>query len=261
MRERWPNHTRSLPVCAGTMPRSSRTIRSRRRNLGILVPSWEALYAVPSPEAVEKQVELESIVMRAQRPVLAIRDNVTRLEFVDEADSEIWGERLTKARSLLDDAIRAVGRIDLMGDAARLGRHRLARRREHPRHQPPCGATNLPSARAKDSRSRWASTDDGGGRRLPSGDRKSREARLQARQSRCTSKSRRDPTSPSSRSRWSPATRSSPSRSISRPASSTTAERRDDRLSGLRQPHPRARADGAHLRQGLQQEAARARAA
>ena len=37
-----------------------------------------------------------------------------------------------------------------------------------------------------------------------------------------------------------------------------TPERRDDRLSGLRQPHPRAGADGADLRQDLQQEAARA---
>ena len=53
--------------------------------------------------------------MRRQRPVLAIRDNVTKLIFIDEADSEIWGERLKKARPLLDRAIPAVGRIDLTG--------------------------------------------------------------------------------------------------------------------------------------------------
>ena len=75
----------------------------------------EAFTAAPSPEAVEKQIELESIVMRRQRPVLAIRDNVTKLIFIDEADSEIWGERLKKARPLLDRAIPAVGRIDLTG--------------------------------------------------------------------------------------------------------------------------------------------------
>jgi endonuclease G, mitochondrial len=75
----------------------------------------EAFTAAPSPEAVEKQIELESIVMRRQRPVLAIRDNVTELIFIDEADSEIWGERLKKARALLDSAIPAVGRIDLTG--------------------------------------------------------------------------------------------------------------------------------------------------
>ena len=68
-----------------------------------------------SPQAAEEMLGLESIAMRTQRPVLAIRDNVTRLVFIDEADSKIWGERLTKARSLLDVAIPAVGRIDLVG--------------------------------------------------------------------------------------------------------------------------------------------------
>ena len=68
-----------------------------------------------SPQAAEEMLGLESIAMRTQRPVLAIRDNVTRLVFIDEADSKIWGERLTKARSLLDVAIPAVGRINLVG--------------------------------------------------------------------------------------------------------------------------------------------------
>lgn len=68
-----------------------------------------------SPQAAEEMLGLESIAMRTQRPVLAIRDNVTRLVFIDAADSKIWGERLTKARPLLDVAIPAVGRIDLMG--------------------------------------------------------------------------------------------------------------------------------------------------
>ena len=68
-----------------------------------------------SPEAAEEILGLESITMRTQRPVLAIRDNVTRLVFIDKADSKIWGERLTKAKPLLDVAIPAVGRIDLTG--------------------------------------------------------------------------------------------------------------------------------------------------
>jgi endonuclease G len=68
-----------------------------------------------SPQAVEEMLGLESIAMRTQRPVLAIRDNVTRLIFIDDSDSKIWGERLTKARALLDVAIPAVGRIDLTG--------------------------------------------------------------------------------------------------------------------------------------------------
>jgi endonuclease G, mitochondrial len=68
-----------------------------------------------SPQAADEMLGLESIAMRTQRPVLAIHDNVTRLVFIDEADSKIWGERLTKAEPLLDIAIPAVGRIDLTG--------------------------------------------------------------------------------------------------------------------------------------------------
>jgi endonuclease G, mitochondrial len=63
----------------------------------------------------EDTVALESIVLRRTRPVLAIRDNHTKLDFVDQADSEIWRARLTKAKPVLDAAIRAVGRIDLQG--------------------------------------------------------------------------------------------------------------------------------------------------
>lgn len=62
-----------------------------------------------------RALEAESIVMRRQRPVLAIRQGVTSLEFVDEADSKIWKQRLLDAAPLLDKAIRAVGRIDLKG--------------------------------------------------------------------------------------------------------------------------------------------------
>lgn len=68
-----------------------------------------------SPQQLDDAVQEESIVMRRERPVLAIRDNVTKLIFIDEADSEIWGERLKKARTVLDGAIPAVGRVDLKG--------------------------------------------------------------------------------------------------------------------------------------------------
>lgn len=67
------------------------------------------------PEEIGRQLELESIAMRKQRPVLAIKENVTRLVFVDPADSEIWGERLRKSKDVLDAAIPAVGRINLRG--------------------------------------------------------------------------------------------------------------------------------------------------
>jgi endonuclease G, mitochondrial len=75
----------------------------------------EALEAMPSPEALETAIALESIVMRRERPVLAIKKNVTQLVFIDNVDSEIWGARLERAKPLLDDAIRAVGRINLTG--------------------------------------------------------------------------------------------------------------------------------------------------
>ena len=97
----------------------------------------EAFEAPLSPQALEEAVELESIVMRRERPVLAIHENVTKLVFVDQADSEIWGDRLTKARSLLDAAIPCGGTRQPAGGGARLGRHRLAGGREHPRDQPP----------------------------------------------------------------------------------------------------------------------------
>ncbi len=66
-------------------------------------------------EEVDRQVELESIAMRKERPVLAIKENVTQLVFIDQADSEIWGERIKKAKSILDAVIPAVGRVDLRG--------------------------------------------------------------------------------------------------------------------------------------------------
>jgi endonuclease G, mitochondrial len=75
----------------------------------------EALEAMPSPEALDHALELESIVMRRERPVLTIKNNVTQLVFIDQVDSEIWEGRLKKATPILGDAIRAVGRINLTG--------------------------------------------------------------------------------------------------------------------------------------------------
>ncbi|MFP3604671.1 DNA/RNA non-specific endonuclease [Paraburkholderia sp. SIMBA_053] len=75
----------------------------------------EVLELAPSPGTTTEAIEFESIVLRRTRPVLAIRDNATILKFADAADSAIWQERLTRAESLLDRPIRAVGRIDLKG--------------------------------------------------------------------------------------------------------------------------------------------------
>jgi endonuclease G len=54
----------------------------------------------------------ETIVLRTGRPVLAVVNDAARLQFED-ADSEVWRERLTSARDLLARAIRAAGRIEV----------------------------------------------------------------------------------------------------------------------------------------------------
>lgn len=68
-----------------------------------------------SRETMEAAVEVESIAMRRERPVLRVFRNETQLVFEDAADSAIWRARLEKAKHLLDAAIPAVGRINLTG--------------------------------------------------------------------------------------------------------------------------------------------------
>lgn len=74
-----------------------------------------------APQSAEESLEtaggtvsaLETIVLRTGRPVLAISNNEPRLVF-EEAESEVWRERLTRAREGINHAILAVGRIDLV---------------------------------------------------------------------------------------------------------------------------------------------------
>lgn len=68
------------------------------------------------PEGGDMDVAIaeESIVMRRFRPVLAIKDNESELIFKDREEGTLWEERLKKAKPLLEPAIRAVGRIDLV---------------------------------------------------------------------------------------------------------------------------------------------------
>jgi endonuclease G len=73
------------------------------------------LEAVAPGAAPTDDLALESIVMRTQRPVLAIRNNDAILEFEDGEDSKTWKDRLTAAKPLLTGAIPAVGRIELTG--------------------------------------------------------------------------------------------------------------------------------------------------
>jgi endonuclease G len=63
----------------------------------------------------EEALAMESIVMRRERPVLAIKENEASLVFADPVDSQIWRERLERAKPKLERAIKAVGRIELKG--------------------------------------------------------------------------------------------------------------------------------------------------
>ncbi|MFY1620994.1 DNA/RNA non-specific endonuclease [Micromonospora sp. WMMD736] len=68
----------------------------------------------PMAELPGGELQLETIVMRTGRPVLAVKHDEAQLTF-DDADSEVWRMRLTEARPLLARAAKAVGRIEVEG--------------------------------------------------------------------------------------------------------------------------------------------------
>lgn len=68
----------------------------------------------PTPELPGGELQVETIVMRTGRPVLAIKQDEAQLTF-DDADSTVWSARLMAARSHLVRATRAVGRIEVEG--------------------------------------------------------------------------------------------------------------------------------------------------
>jgi len=76
-------------------------------------PSHDLLEASPPPG---QAIELESIIMRRRRPVLAIQKGKPVLEFKDDADVPLWKARLNSAAPFLDNAIPSVGRIELKGN-------------------------------------------------------------------------------------------------------------------------------------------------
>jgi endonuclease G, mitochondrial len=55
---------------------------------------------------------LETIVLRTGRPVLAVVDDGIQLQFND-VESEVWRSRLENAATLLRNAVRAVGRVEV----------------------------------------------------------------------------------------------------------------------------------------------------
>lgn len=66
-------------------------------------------------DSVRHAIEAESIIMRRERPVLLVQSNRAQLELLNQTDSAVWRERLQRAEPVLESAIRAVGRIELIG--------------------------------------------------------------------------------------------------------------------------------------------------
>jgi endonuclease G len=82
-----------------------------------LRPTEEALplKAATAVDPTEMVINQESIILKRLRPVLAVKNNTTELVFSDADDSQVWKERLSHAKSNLDRAIPATGRIELTG--------------------------------------------------------------------------------------------------------------------------------------------------
>lgn len=71
-----------------------------------------ALESLPGHPSLPDDLVPETIVLRRGRPVLAVRDDAAELSFED-AESEVWRERLAAAAEPLGRAIRAAGRIEV----------------------------------------------------------------------------------------------------------------------------------------------------
>ncbi len=63
-------------------------------------------------ESFEEDYGKEAVILRVGRPVLIIRNNETELVF-EEAESEVWRDRLLNAKQQLSLSIPAIGRIEL----------------------------------------------------------------------------------------------------------------------------------------------------
>jgi endonuclease G len=68
--------------------------------------------SLPAHPSLPGDLMPETIVLRTGRPVLAVREDAAELTFED-AESEVWRERLTAAAGGLGRAIRAAGRIEV----------------------------------------------------------------------------------------------------------------------------------------------------
>lgn len=97
------------------MRRLQEQLESLRRFNSQIRTTEEMESTATTPVSDQEALEQESIIMRSERPVLAIKGQSAELVFRDEIDSRIWKVRLDRAKAQLDAAIRAVGRINLQG--------------------------------------------------------------------------------------------------------------------------------------------------
>lgn len=62
----------------------------------------------------ESEIQQESIIQRKNRPALRVIEDTAELDFADSVESGVWKQRIQRAKPMLDKAILAVGRIDLL---------------------------------------------------------------------------------------------------------------------------------------------------
>lgn len=99
----------------GALAEEMESVREQQRGEGAERAAADAgLESMVEPERAPI-LALETIVLRTGRPVLAVSNNEPRLVF-EEAESEVWRERLVKARDGIVHAVRAVGRIELQNN-------------------------------------------------------------------------------------------------------------------------------------------------
>ncbi len=107
------------------MPSAEETL-ARLRRFNETVRGVEPEYAIEAAvrgrpsgvveASVEDQIDLESIVLRSERPVIVLRADKPVLTIADDSqDGLVWKARLEAATPAIEAAARAVGRIELQG--------------------------------------------------------------------------------------------------------------------------------------------------
>ena len=96
--------------------RKSKKAQKKKLELELHLPVENEVLEFAVPNGVPTvDLALETIVLRTGRPVLAIYNDEATFT-LDDAESEVWHERLTLAKPGLVKAAKAIGRIELFHD-------------------------------------------------------------------------------------------------------------------------------------------------